>query len=75
MLFDRIKTTIPALGVVLDCCMKPSHDLGRESHFQAMFGEMKTYLLDKGVRNILVACPNCYKVFKTCGEEFDVKTV
>ena len=74
-LYRRLAETVPDLGVVLDCCSKPSHDLGRENHFQAMFGEMKEYLLANGIRNILVACPNCYKVFKTYGKEFEVSTV
>ena len=74
-LFDHLQTTLPDLGIVLDCCTKPSHDLGREKHFHAMFGEMKEYLLQHGVENILVACPNCYRVFKQYGNNLNVKTV
>lgn len=74
-LFDHLRIAIPALGIVLDCCTKPSHDLGREGHFQAMFGEMKEYLLDHGVKNVLVACPNCYRVFKQYGGSLQVQTV
>ncbi|MBU0910259.1 MAG: VTT domain-containing protein [Proteobacteria bacterium] len=74
-LFDHLEQTIPSLGIVLDCCTKPSHDLGREKHFQDMFSEMKDYLLQHGVKNVLVACPNCYRVFKQYGEGLQVKTV
>lgn len=74
-LYEHLKKSTPTLGMVLDCCTKPSHDLGRERFFQAMFGEMRTYLLDHGVRTVLVACPNCYKVFKRYGDELSVKTV
>lgn len=74
-LYEHINKSIPNLGIVLDCCTKPSHDLGREKHFQAMFREMQEYLLQKGVENILVACPNCYRVFKQYGESFQVKSV
>lgn len=74
-LYDHLRTTIPGLGIVLDCCTKPSHDLGRQQHFQAMFGEMRDYLLHHGVKNVLVACPNCYKVFKRYGGSLQVKTV
>ncbi len=66
--YRKLQETIPALGIVLDCCMKPSHDLGREEHFRAMFGEMRGYLLGRGVRTVLVACPNCYKIFARYGE-------
>jgi heterodisulfide reductase subunit B len=70
-----LKETIPGLGIVLDCCSKPSHDLGREKVFQLMFGELKDYLFENGARNVLVACPNCHKVFKDYGDGLTVKTV
>ncbi len=74
-LYQELKTRMPSLGIVLDCCTKISHDLGREKFFQSMFNEMKSYLLGKGVRRVLVACPNCHKIFLNCGGELQVKTV
>jgi uncharacterized membrane protein YdjX (TVP38/TMEM64 family)/Fe-S oxidoreductase len=74
-LFEHMKRTFPSLGIVLDCCTKPSHDLGRENHFHAMFQEMKDYLVEHGVRKVIVACPNCYKVFRKYGDELSVGTV
>ncbi|MDA8124115.1 MAG: VTT domain-containing protein [Deltaproteobacteria bacterium] len=73
--YRKLKEKIPSLGIVLDCCTKPSHDLGREDHFAAMFGEMKTYLEEQGVRNVLVACSNCYKVFSRHGTGFSTKMI
>ncbi|MFZ5764950.1 MAG: VTT domain-containing protein [Thermodesulfobacteriota bacterium] len=74
-LFALLQQTVPNLGIVLDCCTKPSHDLGRDSFFHAMFDEMKKYLLARGVKRILVACPNCYRVFKQYGAPLAVATV
>ena len=74
-IFEHIQKTIPALGIVFDCCTKPSHDLGRDSYFHAFFDEMKEFLVKSGVRNVIVACPNCYKVFKKYGDELSVSTV
>jgi Fe-S oxidoreductase len=65
--FQKLREKISSLGIVLDCCMKPSHDLGREKRFKAMFGERRDCLLEHGIRNVLVACPNCYKVFAQYG--------
>lgn len=73
--YQKLKEKIPSLGIVLDCCMKPSHDLGREEHFTAMFGEMGAYLVEHGVRNVLVACPNCYKVFARHGTGLSTKMI
>jgi Fe-S oxidoreductase len=74
-LFEQIRTKIPSLGIVLDCCTKPSHDLGREEHFDRMFGELKKRLFKNGVRNILVACPSCHQVFREHAGEFHLSTV
>ena len=72
--YQYLTQHIPSAGIVLDCCTKPSHDLGRQHYFQTMFDEMKTFLLKSGVKKILVACPNCYKVFKQYAGEMTVTT-
>ncbi len=74
-LYETMKQWIPRLGVVLDCCGKISHDLGRDVFFHAMFDEMKTYLVDQGVKKVIVACPNCYRMFDLYGGELTVVSV
>jgi Fe-S oxidoreductase len=74
-IYDHLKNYIPSLGIVLDCCLKISHDLGREDHFRTMFREMKDYLVQSGVKKIIVACPNCHRIFSAYGEELAVSTV
>jgi len=73
-LYEHLKKSVPSLGIVLDCCTKPSHDLGREKHFSAMFEEMKHFFVNNGIRNVIVACPNCYKIFNQYGGELSVLT-
>lgn len=73
--FAHLQQSIPALGIVLDCCTKPSHDLGRRDYFQAMFGELKDFLLTQGVQNVIVACPNCHRVFTTYAPEVRTQMV
>ena len=74
-LYEHMGKNTPHLGIVLDCCTKPSHDLGRDEYFRAMFQELKAYLLEHGIKTVLVACPNCYKIFKEYGCELAVRTV
>lgn len=73
--FAALQGQIGNLGVVLDCCSKPSHDLGRQELFARRFGELRRALVDRGVRTVLVACPNCFKVFQRYGEGLEVRTV
>jgi Fe-S oxidoreductase len=74
-LFEHLKKRIPHLGVVLDCCHKPSHDLGRQAHFESMFNRILDNLTGNGVQRVLTACPNCHKMFSRYGSGFEVKTV
>ncbi len=71
-LYELLKTKDSSLGIVLDCCCKPSHDLGRTAFFDQMFGEMRSWLVEHGVKKIVVVCPNCYKVFKSYGSPLEV---
>lgn len=73
--YERLKAALPSLGLVMDCCTKPSHDLGREQYFRRMFGEMVAWLESAGVSRVLVACPNCYKVFTEYAPQFRTETV
>jgi uncharacterized membrane protein YdjX (TVP38/TMEM64 family)/Fe-S oxidoreductase len=73
--FESLQKSIPNLGIVFDCCTKPSHDLGRETYFDAMFGEMKEYLVAQGVKRVLVACPNCHKMFSQYAPELSLLTI
>lgn len=73
--YERLKEAFPDLGLVLDCCTKPSHDLGREQYFSQMFGEMVAWLESHGIQRVLVACPNCYKVFIEYAPQLQTETV
>lgn len=73
-LYDHLKQSMPSLGIVLDCCTQPSHDLGRETHFNTVFGAMRDFLSKNGIKNVIVACPSCHKVFRKHGKDLIVRT-
>ncbi|MEN6474944.1 MAG: VTT domain-containing protein [Syntrophaceae bacterium] len=74
-IFETLRQNDSRLGIVLDCCGRISHDLGREAFTHAMFEEMRTYLTGHGVRDVIVACPNCYDMFRDYGKGLRVRTV
>jgi Fe-S oxidoreductase len=74
-LYNHLLDFFPNLGIVLDCCTKPSHDLGRSAYFHAMFAEMQKYLFDHGIKNVLVACPSCHAVFSQYGRKLITRSV
>lgn len=73
--FGKLQAIIPNLGIVLDCCTKPSHDLGNHERFLKYFSELLDFLSKNGIRQVIVACPNCFKVFKSYGKGLEVQTV
>jgi len=74
-LYKKLQETIPDIGIVLDCCTKPSHDLGRRDFFNAMFFEMHDYLADHGIENMVTACPSCHAVFSKYASRIGVRSV
>jgi len=74
-LIDHLRTLVPNLGVVLGCCGKPSHDLGRQADFEGHFERLRASLERQGIRRILVNCPNCHVIFRRYATEFETETV
>jgi uncharacterized membrane protein YdjX (TVP38/TMEM64 family)/Fe-S oxidoreductase len=73
--FNELRKSFPTLGIALDCCMKPSNDLGDASRSGKVLGEIKKYLIIAGVQELLTACPNCNKAFSGTGEGLKVRTI
>ena len=74
-LYTTLSRGIPQLGLVLDCCTKPSHDLGQRDYFKQQFSVLRRTLVEQGVREVLVACPNCFRMFNDYGSGLRVRTV
>jgi len=74
-IFDQLRQIDSKIGIVFDCCLKPSYMLGREQYSRAMFDEMSNWLVQQGVKEVLVACPNCQMMFTSLGQGLKVRTV
>ena len=74
-LYEKLQGIIPNLGIVLDCCTKPSHDLGRSRFFHTMFYEMHDYLADHGIKKVVTACPSCHAVFSKYSTSISARSV
>jgi len=74
-IFTWLKKEIPDMGMVLDCCTKPSHDLGRDDFFKKKFSALEDFLVRHGVQTIITVCPNCYKVFSKYSRRLTTRSV
>ncbi|MBM9606279.1 heterodisulfide reductase-related iron-sulfur binding cluster [Desulfopila inferna] len=73
--YEHLRTITPTMGIVLDCCTKPSHDLGLNERFHTSFTTLINKLQDRGIKKIVTACPSCYITFKNHAPQFDTLTV
>jgi len=74
-LYKRLRGIDPTMGIMLDCCNKPSHDLGREQHFEDRFNTRMASLSARGIRSIVTACPSCFQAFSALPHGLTVTTV
>jgi Fe-S oxidoreductase len=73
--YSHLQSIYPNCGIVLDCCGKPSHDLGLEGTFQPLFSRLKSRLEAGGVKKIITACPSCHVTFEKYFPECTTRTI
>jgi Fe-S oxidoreductase len=61
-LFRLLREEIPQLGMILGCCAKPSHDLGRLAFFKDAFFSLINRLEAHSITRVLTACPSCHQM-------------
>lgn len=73
--YRQLQRKIPQLGIVLDCCNKPSHDLGNQQKFMKNFIRKIKILQTAKVRSIVTVCPSCFDLFQQYGEDLKVSMI
>lgn len=63
-IFKLLRQHKATTGIMLDCCLKPSHDLGRQVFFATAFNQLVHQLSANGIKKVITGCPNCYQTFK-----------
>lgn len=52
------------MGTVFDCCGKPVAELGMKDQEERILADLNRRLLQAGVEEVVVLCPNCYHFLK-----------
>lgn len=74
-LYGLLREMDENIGIVLNCCAKPSHDLGRTAFFDDALGYILGLFKERGIRAIITACPSCHQIFNRYGEDFEITSV
>ncbi len=68
--YNYLQQKIPGIGIILNCCGKPSRDLGDKDRFQKIFGGTLKEFSRFGIEEVVVPCINCHKMYR---ENSDIK--
>ena len=63
------------VGLVLDCCFDPLYQMGDTVPVAEACGRIRERLADAGIKELIVGCINCRKVFERYMQGVDVKHV
>lgn len=62
-MIEHLNKNLPNFSVILKCCGKPTRDMGQQQLFERRFAGMKQDMKETGIDKMILACPNCKKVF------------
>ncbi len=60
-IYDYLRDKLPGIGIMLNCCGKPTHSMGDMEKFNKYYATVQDTFDTNGVEEIIVACQNCYK--------------
>ncbi len=68
--YEYLARRSPGIGIVLNCCGKPSRDIGDKDRFRRIFEATLGTFKRLGVEEVVLACINCHMIFR---ENSDIK--
>ena len=69
--YSYLKNIDPSIGIVLNCCARPSHDMGLKELFSRRFKKLIQRLANNNITQIITACPSCHSTFTRYSPEID----
>lgn len=73
--YEYCKKLDPTLGIVLDCCRRPSHDIGLQGNFAESLTQLTDHLKNHSIKRIFTACPSCYATFTAYATGFETWSI
>jgi len=71
-IFSQLKHYNTSVGILVECCQTPIHDLGLQERFEKAMEKLKGRVAEKGAKRIITTCPSCYYTLK---KHLDVEVV
>jgi Fe-S oxidoreductase len=68
--YRYLRDKIAGAGIILNCCGKPSGNIGDKERFHLIFNNTLKEFSRLGIEEVVTACINCHKIFS---ENSDIK--
>ncbi len=63
------------VGLVLDCCLDPLYQIGAKVEVERAWENLNLRFFHYGIKEVILGCTNCYKIFKRYSENLVVKHI
>ena len=74
-MFGYLKENISHVELYMQCCGQPVKDIGNEKRFQTHLEQLQKDLELKQIKMVVVACENCFEVYKKHLQSVEIKTI
>ncbi len=69
------KNSEKRIGLILDCCLDPLFQIGDLRETEKYWQELNQRFFHFGIKEIIVGCTNCYKIFKRFSKGVEVSHI
>lgn len=73
--FKYLKNQIEDISIIYECCAKPTMIMGDTEKFKKYYSKLEEVLSSNDIDEVIVACPNCYKVVKENSPDVKVRYI
>lgn len=63
-IYDYLRKYIKNIGITFSCCYRPSLMINDDNSFNKYYKKLNETLASNNIKEIITACPNCYKTVK-----------
>ena len=75
MTYERLRSVLPNVGLLLRCCGAPALWAGDKSLFRQLLNQIRALWLEVGKPVAILSCPSCLRTFRTYLPEIPTQTL
>ena len=75
MTYERLRSVLPNVGLLLRCCGAPALWAGDKSLFRQLLNQIRDLWLEAGKPVVILSCPSCLRTFRTYLPEIPTQTL